>query len=91
VFVTQKVTGLPATAAFLRMALKQFAATLHRQSEQQTGVVDVFANAIRELTHELQKARARSRAIETRLEAAENRIEHLESVVAALTRQGWLQ
>ena len=89
--MTQKVTGLPVTAAFLRMALKQFAATLHRQTEQQTGVVDVFANAIRELSQDLHKARVRSRAIEARLEAAENRIEHLESVVAALTRQGWLQ
>jgi flagellar hook-basal body complex protein FliE len=89
--LTQKVTGLPATAAFLRMALKQFAATLHKQSEQQTSVVDVFANAIRELSQDLQKAKARSRAIETRLETAENRIAYLESVVAALTRQGWIQ
>jgi len=89
--VTEKVSGSPATTAFLRAALKQFAATLHKQSEQQTGVVDVFANAIRDLTQDLHKTRARSRAIEARLEAAENRIEYLESVVAALTRQGWLQ
>jgi hypothetical protein len=81
----------PVTPAALALALKQFAATLHKHSEQQTGVVEVFSGAIRELSHDLQEARAHSRAIEARLGAAEGRIEYLEDVVAALTRQGWVQ
>lgn len=88
--MSQKDEDSMAVGSVLALALKQFAATLHKQSEQQSGVVDVFASAIRELGVELQKTKVRCRALEARLEQAEGRVEHLEQVVSALTRQGWI-
>ena len=80
----------PAAVA-VASALRTFAATISKQQERQSDVIDVFASAMKELNAELQKTRARAYALETRLHDTEGRLEYLERMVAALGRQGWVQ
>lgn len=80
----------PSAASALSAALKGFMATLHKQAERNTDVVDVFARALKDLNREVKDERMRREILERRLRETEGRIEELSRVVAALTRQGWV-
>lgn len=78
------------TAESFAAALKTFATTLSQHSARQSDLVDVFANALKELHREVQRGRARSKALQARLDQTEVRLAELERVVAAVRRQGWV-
>ena len=79
----------PGTHA-LTAVLKGFMATLHKQAERNSDVVDVFARALKDLNREVRDERMRREILERRLRETEGRLEELTRVVAALTRQGWV-
>ena len=74
----------------LSAALKGFMATLHKQAERNTDVIDAFARALKDLTREVKDERMRREILERRLRESEARVEELGRIVAALTRQGWV-
>jgi hypothetical protein len=74
----------------LSAALKGFVATLHKQAERNSDVVDVFARALKDLNREVRDERMRREILERRLRETEGRIEELSRVVAALARQSWV-
>jgi hypothetical protein len=78
----------PANA--LSAALKGFMATLHKQAERNTDVIDVFTRALKDLTRDVRDERMRREILERRLRETEARVEELTRVVSALTRQGWI-
>jgi hypothetical protein len=78
----------PANA--LSAALKGFMATLHKQAERNTDVIDVFARALKDLNREVRDERMRRESLERRLRQTEAQLEELTRVVAALARQGWV-
>lgn len=80
----------PSAASALSAALKGFVATLHKQAERNTDVVDVFARALKDLNREVKDERMRREIMERRLRETEARLEELSRVVAALARQGWV-
>ena len=81
-------TATPANA--LSAALKGFMATLHKQAERNTDVIDVFTRALKDLTRDLRDERMRREILERRLRETESRVDELTRVVSALTRQGWI-
>jgi hypothetical protein len=70
--------------------LKGFMATLHKQAERNTDVIDVFARSVRDLDREVKDERMRREVLERRLRESEARVDELARVVAALARQGWV-
>lgn len=80
----------PSTANALSAALKGFMATLHKQAERNTDVIDVFARALKDLNREVKDERMRREILERRLRESEARVEELARLVAALARQGWV-
>jgi hypothetical protein len=81
----------PASPAHaLSAALKGFVATLHKQAERNTDVIDVFTRALKDLTRDLRDERMRREILERRMREADARVEELTRVVSALTRQGWI-
>lgn len=79
-----------APASALSAALKGFMATLHKQAERNTDVIDAFARALKDLTREVRDERMRREILERRLRQSEAQVEELTRVVAALARQGWV-
>ena len=77
-------------ASALSAALKGFMATLHKQAERNTDVIDVFTRALKDLTRDVREERMRREIVERRLRETEARVEELTRVVSALTRQGWI-
>ena len=71
-------------------ALKTFMATLHKQAERNTDVIDVFTRALKDVTRDLRDERMRREILERRLRETEAHVEELTRVVSALTRQGWI-
>jgi SOS response regulatory protein OraA/RecX len=65
-------------------------ATMHRQAERNTDVIDVFARALRDLDREVRDERMRREVLERRLRESEARMEELARVLHALARQGWV-
>jgi hypothetical protein len=65
-------------------------ATLHKQEERNTDVIDVFTRALKDLSREVRDERMRREVLESRLREAEARVDELGRVVAALARQGWV-
>jgi hypothetical protein len=65
-------------------------ATLHKQAERNTDVIDVFARALKDLNREVRDERMRREILERRLRQSEAQVEELTRVVAALARQGWV-
>jgi hypothetical protein len=80
----------PSPANALSAALKGFMATLHKQAERNTDVIDVFTRALKDLTRDVRDERMRREILERRLRETEARVEELTRVVSALTRQGWI-
>jgi hypothetical protein len=80
----------PSAATALSATLKGFVATLHKQAERHTDVIDVFARALKDLNREVKDERMRREILERRLRESEGRVEELARVVAALGRQGWV-
>lgn len=78
------------TAESIAAALRTFATTLSQHSARQSDLVDIFANALKELHREVQRGRARNKALQARLDQTEVRLAELERVVAAMRRQGWV-
>ena len=70
--------------------LKGFVATLHKQAERNTDVIDVFTRALKDLNREVRDERMRREILERRLRESEARVEELGRVVHALARQGWV-
>jgi septal ring factor EnvC (AmiA/AmiB activator) len=87
----EEPAGGNSSAAFaLSAALKGFMATLHKQAERNTDVIDVFTRALKDLNREVRDERMRREVLERRLRESEARVEDLTRVVAALARQGWV-
>lgn len=82
--------GSASPANALSVALKGFLATLHKQAERNTDVIDMFSRALKDLNREVRDERMRRDILERRLREAEARVEELSRVVAALARQGWV-
>ena len=80
----------PSQADALSVALKGFVATLHKQAERNTDVMDVFTRALKDLNREVRDERMRREILERRLRESEARVEELGRVVSALSRQGWV-
>jgi hypothetical protein len=74
----------------LSAALKTFMATLHKQAERNTDVIDVFSRALKDVTRDLRDERMRREILERRLRETEAKVDELARVVGALTRQGWI-
>ena len=86
----EPATANSSPANTLSAALKGFMATLHKQAERNTDVVDMFTRALKDLNREVRDERMRREILERRLCEAEARVEELSRVVAALARQGWV-
>ena len=82
--------GASSPAGALSAVLKGFMATLHKQAERNTDVIDVFARALADLNREVRDERMRREILERRVRETEARVEELTRVVAALARQGWV-
>lgn len=80
----------PSAANALSAALRGFMATLHKQAERNTDVIDVFARALKDLNREVKDERMRREILERRLRESEARVDELARMVAALARQGWV-
>jgi predicted RNase H-like nuclease (RuvC/YqgF family) len=88
---TTPTAGTPNDPAHaLSAALKGLMATMHRQAERNTDVIDVFARALRDLDREVRDERMRREVLERRLRESEARMEELARVLHALARQGWV-
>jgi hypothetical protein len=74
----------------LSAALKTFMATLHKQAERNTDVIDVFTRALKDVTRDLRDERMRREILERRLRESEAKVDELARVVSALARQGWI-
>jgi hypothetical protein len=88
--VTARAKAGTAPADALSAALKGFVATLHKQAERNTDVIDVFTRALKDLNREMRDERMRREILERRLRQSEAQVEELTRVVAALARQGWV-
>jgi len=86
----EPAAGSSSPASALSVALKAFMATLHKQAERNTDVIDMFSRALKDLNREVRDERMRREILERRLCEAEARVEELSRVVAALARQGWV-
>ncbi len=82
--------GEASPASALSTALRGFVATLHKQAERHSDVLDIFARALKEMNRELRQEKARREIAERHLRDAEARLEQLERTVGALARQGWV-
>jgi hypothetical protein len=87
---SQPVRESDPAAHALSDVLKGFLATLHKQAERNSDVVDVFARALKDLNREVKDERMRREILERRLRETEGRLDELSRVVAALARQGWV-
>lgn len=79
-----------AAASALSTALKGFVATLHKQAERNTDIIDIFARALKELNREVREEKTRREILERRFKESEARVEKLDQMVEALSRQGWV-
>jgi predicted RNase H-like nuclease (RuvC/YqgF family) len=86
----EPAAGHSTAADALSAALKGFMATLHKQAERNTDVIDVFTRALKDLNREVRDERMRREILERRLREAEARVDELSRVVAAVARQGWI-
>ena len=85
------VKELPVSAgSALSAALKGFMATLHKQSERNTDIIEIFARALKELNREVKDERTRREMAERRLRDAEARLDRIEQMMDSLARQSWI-
>lgn len=86
----EDATAKSSPADALSAVLKGFMATLHKQAERNTDVIEVFTRALKDLNREVRDERMRREILEGRLREAEARVDELDRMVAALARQGWV-